>query len=891
GGEKFGCRVVGNGASMLLLTDVAIVHGGQAGLERAAVLFDRLAPLDALAFNLSGNGTVANPSALINSALSYSMDSAVELVGSGVKVAGNVMYQSYQRSTVLVSGSGHSVTDNLAACTIKDITNDSAFNDNMPVTFDIPSSANRITGNVAAGSDRAGWKYYGQPCSGNPASFANNAVHSSTVGAWLRASPESAAAGCTAMVNFTAYLNWDFGIISTRGIDTDVRMTGVSVADTKFAGILVLRLAAMTETSEVIMTNTTLVGQSGPHLCSMCNFRRGSGAMDPTASDPGCHPNVAPTSYNHNSPFTPSKGFLGSVFALKFTPGPEKYPWDGLKAYETIYGFTRLTGTTLANFYGPGGCDGDFHTAALGNHAKAPEAFHPVFMQASNVVDVSSDGLLKLTGPDPAWRNEADCDTINWSRDLQRLLDRGKTDDSMIELNCAGPNHVNIRDVDGSLTGVVGSILGQNNQARSFPYDQGTPLTPGPCQFNDVWSGYQCVVNSTDFELDTAFMPQPIPSGRFGGVFGDPQHFVLETRDGDSEDRNFSPVMFNTSSSVDLAVAAMDHGWCFAYTCQKRLSTFWTYLPSNQLTTISFTGTPSKVYRLHWPYADPDAQLLLRIDFQSIPNRRFVWSPGLGRVTPLASGPPNMTDGTPHGSFFWDQGASLFTVKMKGGGEPLEVRSENAVQVSQSLAITVDQFFDVKELFLKNLAFLLGIPVSRIQIVSVVPGSTNVVTMVYDDPAKSVDPIPEPAFNTSRNLDAGTAAQIAANPTLGESFLLPSLPSQPTPLASLPSQPSSFTQASVTLPTSPTTAATLSSQPSAAKATSAPSAQPSTTITPTTQPSTAITTTTCTSQPSTTTATPTSTPKPSTTSTPTTLTTQPSTTLTSTPLTSQPPTP
>ncbi|KAJ9513198.1 hypothetical protein QJQ45_029318, partial [Haematococcus lacustris] len=305
---------------------------------RAAVLFDRLAPLDALAFNLSGNGTVANPSALINSALSYSMDSAVELVGSGVKVAGNVMYQSYQRSTVLVSGSGHSVTDNLAACTIKeattqltlarvlapggarawqDITNDSAFNDNMPVTFDIPSSANRITGNVAAGSDRAGWKYYGQPCSGNPASFANNAVHSSTVGAWLRASPESAAAGCTAMVNFTAYLNWDFGIISTRGIDTDVRMTGVSVADTKFAGILVLRLAAMTETSEVIMTNTTLVGQSGPHLCSMCNFRRGSGAMDPTASDPGCHPNVAPTSYNHNSPFTPSKGFLGSVFALK----------------------------------------------------------------------------------------------------------------------------------------------------------------------------------------------------------------------------------------------------------------------------------------------------------------------------------------------------------------------------------------------------------------------------------------------------------------------------------------------------------------------------------------------------------------------------------------------
>ncbi len=58
-----------------------------------------------------------------------------------------------------------------------------------------------------------------------------------------------------------------------------------------------------------------------------------------------------------------------------------------------------------------------------------------------------------------------------------------------------------------------------------------------------------------------------------------PQHFVLESRDPDSEDRNFSPVFFNVSGSIEVAVPAMDHGWCFAYTCQKRLSTFWTYLP------------------------------------------------------------------------------------------------------------------------------------------------------------------------------------------------------------------------------------------------------------------------------------------------------------------------
>jgi len=63
------------------------------------------------------------------------------------------------------------------------------------------------------------------------------------------------------------------------------------------------------------------------------------------------------------------------------------------------------------------------------------------------------------------------------------------------------------------------------------------------------------------------------------------QLFVLESRDADTEDRNFGPVHFGLAngSSVDLVVVAMDQGWCFAYTCQERLSSFWTYLPSKSL--------------------------------------------------------------------------------------------------------------------------------------------------------------------------------------------------------------------------------------------------------------------------------------------------------------------
>ncbi len=56
----------------------------------------------------------------------------------------------------------------------------------------------------------------------------------------------------------------------------------------------------------------------------------------------------------------------------------------------------------------------------------------------------------------------------------------------------------------------------------------------------------------------------------------------------------------------------------------------------------------------------------------------------------------------------------IVLLQMAGSSEPLELRTENALMVSQSLAVSIDQFFDVQEMFLANLAFLLGVPTSRI---------------------------------------------------------------------------------------------------------------------------------------------------------------------------------
>lgn len=130
--------------------------------------------------------------------------------------------------------------------------------------------------------------------------------------------------------------------------------------------------------------------------------------------------------------------------------------------------------------------------------------------------------MFKLTGPNPMWRNEADCGEATFKR----------PDGTVIPLNCAGPAHLYFRDLDGTLL-AGGAASGRGTQTGFFPaprvfeYDQGTPVLPGPCTYSSVLDSYTCAENSTAFLLDERLKPSPMPPK---GIFGDPQLFVLEVR-------------------------------------------------------------------------------------------------------------------------------------------------------------------------------------------------------------------------------------------------------------------------------------------------------------------------------------------------------------------------
>ncbi|CAH1789075.1 unnamed protein product, partial [Owenia fusiformis] len=50
---------------------------------------------------------------------------------------------------------------------------------------------------------------------------------------------------------------------------------------------------------------------------------------------------------------------------------------------------------------------------------------------------------------------------------------------------------------------------------------------------------------------------------------------------------------------VDLINGPEDHGWCFGYTCQKRISTFYSIVATGKHYDLYFTSTSPQNLRLH----------------------------------------------------------------------------------------------------------------------------------------------------------------------------------------------------------------------------------------------------------------------------------------------------
>ena len=86
------------------------------------------------------------------------------------------------------------------------------------------------------------------------------------------------------------------------------------------------------------------------------------------------------------------------------------------------------------------------------------------------------------------------------------------------------------------------------------------------CEFVPSWNGWKC------------------PDKRFG-LLG------IESMDADNELRRTSPVAFvSDEGTVNLMNGFQDHGWCFSYTCLKRMMMFYSPVKIKSTYSVFFSG-------------------------------------------------------------------------------------------------------------------------------------------------------------------------------------------------------------------------------------------------------------------------------------------------------------
>ncbi|XP_002740339.1 fibrocystin-L-like [Saccoglossus kowalevskii] len=446
-------------------------------------------------------------------------------------------------------------------------------------------------------------------------------------------------------------------------------------------------------------------------------------------------------SSKQRAPRTPSGGKSGFTWAsfTSTTSGAPFFRFHGFHGYPAISGKTIITDVTFSNF---GSACGTTDVAIITNPANV-DAMHPIFMTGANFVDVLPTSKVFIHWPSLAFVNPADC----------------------VDMDCDGKKKAIIKDLDGGLLGTPGTVIPKSEyewdgDRRHGVGDYRIPVTllanpdgsrknindvapkkgiirNDECVFHDDWHAYEC------HDLNYIMM-------------------VIESMDEDTETRRVSPIGLVADGYMDLINGPMDNGWCLGYTCQERISTFYTIVSSGKIYDMAFTGTNPQNLRFHLLNADDDETV--RIDMWGANSQRldvyrndayiaptnaqlsgssFTWLP---RNPSLPDDQYLPTIGGSSGQNFHDNEVQTLYILIRGS-DVIEVRISPVIIVAFGVdPVHIDDFFEIN--LISNLANLFGISTDQIRVVDIVRESkrrrravdpATVTVEIGDPPTPTID--------------------------------------------------------------------------------------------------------------------------------------------------------
>ena len=617
-----------------------------------------------------------------------------------------------------------------------------------------------MIGNRAVGSERAGFMGQGKACDVS-GEFNGNEVHSSLSGYWW--DNTSPATGCREISGLTAWRVWLYGFYGETKSVGEVRLTGFKAADIHGAAIDSFVIGGSSLGHDLVdrkvsVTNALLVGATA-----------NAGDCNDQSDKPGLHTCKHYMAFCRHLNKMPYSGIVIPNFMSGANMAPLIMPWYDAGSYPNLLGRTDIDGVTFADY---GSRCGKTMSAIRANPA-APDASHPLYSTNAEMVRVAhGESTVGLVKSDPGWIDQSDC----------------------IDMDCDGNRNTIVRDEDGTL--FVNATKGQKGAAVAradffnsenffgVPYNLPMNVPDQPWWYPNVPTVMRTTkkgapVNVTDKWLSNGYGIPRQGCSLYGYTWQCPttpksyRMLVLESMDADHEIRRISPVAFSSDDGyTQLANGAQDHGWCFSYTCLKRLMTFWTAVAVNQPYTVHFTGTEPQHIRMSLLHASPEEAVIVRIYYtRSLRLQVFVggvymedvnMKGGKFKAQLFKDGRVPANDGaggwarqdvsldcackvgdtchavtgqsanceTPsnaHGASSYRRSTGTLEIVVRGHtvDQFVEIRAMPVVQVSMGVSTSVEDFYKVKDSFISNLAGVLGIATSRITIVDVVAGNAR----------------------------------------------------------------------------------------------------------------------------------------------------------------------
>ncbi len=279
----------------------------------------------------------------------------------------------------------------------------------------------------------------------------------------------------------------------------------------------------------------------------------------------------------------------------------------------------------------------------------------------------------------------------------------------------------------------------------------------GECEWHDDWTAYEC------HGIDHMMM-------------------IVESLDADTEVRRVSPVALYSDTYVDLINGPQDNGWCHGYTCQERISTFYTIVATGKSYELVFSGTNPQRIRYQVLHADDTQKVVVgtwyanpqRLDVYvngqyimpnngAMENGEFVWKNDLAPEEYIPLPTSDL-----YGENYFDRDTATLYIMIRGS-DPVDVVTTPVVMVTFGVpAIAVDEFFE--ENLINNLVAFLDVEPSQIRIVEIIAADskrrkratseTEVILEIGDPPADSIETVV-----TTQNPGTGTPGSTDAPPT------------------------------------------------------------------------------------------------------------------------------